>query len=66
MDPQDAKIIESISSSKVPTVDRDGCHFTTNEKYTVKSGYQVKWVYPNREKTLPEYGPSVIPLKAHC
>ena len=26
-------------------------------------GYQVERVYPDREKTLPEYGPSVSPLK---
>ena len=29
-------------------------------------GYQVERVYPDRERTLPEYGPSVSPLKAFC
>ena len=66
MDPQDVKIIESIPLSRISTVDRDGWHFTNNGKYMVKSGYQKEQVYPNRERTLPEFGPSVAPLKAFC
>ncbi|XP_056860165.1 uncharacterized protein LOC130508602 [Raphanus sativus] len=37
-----------------------------NGKYTVKSGYQVERVYPDRDRVLPEYGPSVSLLKAYC
>ena len=66
MDPQDAKIIESIPLSRIQTVDRDGWHFTKSRIYTVKSRYQVERVYPDSGRTLLEYGPSVLPLKAHC
>ena len=46
--------------------DREGWHFTNNENYTVKSGYQVEQVYPDKEK-LPEfYGPTVDILKVFC
>ena len=61
MDPQDVKIIESIPLSQVLTADRDGWCFTTNGIYTVKSGYQVERVYPDRDRIPPEYGPSVTP-----
>ena len=36
VDPQDAKIIESIPLSRNQMVDKDGWHFTNNRKYTVK------------------------------
>ena len=60
------KIIENIPLSRLPTGDRDGWHFTNNGRYTAKYDYQVKRVYPDRERTLSEYGPSVVPLKAFC
>lgn len=63
VDPRDMKIIESIPLSRVQTVDRDGWHFTNNEKYTVKSGYQVQRVYPDKERAPIEYGPTVTALK---
>ena len=66
VDPQDAKIIESIPLSRIQTVDRDGWHFTKSRIYTVKFRYQVERVYPDSGRTLPEYGPLVLPLKAHC
>ena len=44
----------------------DGWHFTNNDRYTVKYGYQVERVYPDRERIPPVYGPSVTPLKAFC
>ena len=47
-------------------VDRDGCHFTNNEKYTVKSGYQVERVYPDKAKPPLIFGPTVDVLKAFC
>ena len=52
VDPQDAKLIESIPLSRTQRVDRDGWHFTKNGKYTVKSGYQVERIYPDRERPL--------------
>ena len=66
LDPQDVKIIESISLSRNQLEDRDGWHFTSNRKYTVKSGYQVERVYPNKEKPLEFYGPAVDILKVFC
>ena len=60
------KIIENIPLSRLLTGDRDGWHFTNNGRYTAKYDYQVKRVYPDRERTLSEYGPSVVPLKAFC
>ena len=47
-------------------VDRDGWHFTTNGKYSVKSGYQLEWVYPDKEKPPEVYGPTVDILKTFC
>ena len=38
-------------------VDRDGWHFINNKKYTVKSGYQVKRIYPDQPKLQVMYGP---------
>ena len=63
MEPEDAKIIESIPLSRHRLVDQDGWYFTINGKYTVKSGYQVERVYQVREKLLPLYGPTLNPLK---
>ena len=61
VDPHDVKIIEIIPLRRLPTGDRDGCHFTNNGRYTVKCDYQVKRVYPNRERTLLEYV-----LRSYC
>lgn len=66
VDPQDAKIIESIPLSRINMEDKDGWHFTNNGKYTVKSGYDVERVYPDKGKPPVIYGPTVDVLKAHC
>ncbi|XP_056858277.1 uncharacterized protein LOC130507599, partial [Raphanus sativus] len=66
VDPQDVQIIESIPLSRNRLEDRDGWHFTNNGKYTVKSGYQVERVYPDKEKPLAVFGPSVDALKSFC
>ena len=66
MDPQDVKIIESIRLSRYQLEDKDGWHFTTNGKYTVKSGYQVERVYPDRAKPPAFFGPTVDGLKSFC
>ena len=47
-------------------VDRDGWHLRENGKYTVKSGYQVEQVYPDKDAPPVMYGPSVDMLKAYC
>ena len=47
-------------------VDRNGWHFINNEKYSVKSGYQLERVYPDKEKPPAFYGPTVDALKAFC
>ena len=66
IDPHDAQIIESIPLSRHQMDDRNGWHFTNNGKYSVKSGYQVERVYPDKEKPPEFYGPTVDPLKAFC
>ena len=45
-------------------MNRDGWHFTENEKYSVKSGYQVERDYLDKEKPQELYGPTVDLLKA--
>ena len=65
MDPQDVKIIESIPLSETQMVERDGWHFTNNEKYTVRSGYQIERIYPDRERPSLQFGPTVDALKAY-
>ena len=66
VDPQDAKLIESIPLSRTQRIDRDGWHFTKNGKYTVKSGYQVERIYPDRKRPPLLIGPTVDVLKAYC
>ena len=66
VDPQDVKIIESIPLSRNQLVDREGWHFTNNGKFTVKSGYQVERIYPDRERSPVLIGPTVDVLKAFC
>ena len=66
MDPQDVKIIESIPLSRTQMMDRDGWHFTKNGKYTVKSGYQIEQVYPDKERPPLMFGPTVDVLKPFC
>ena len=66
VDPQDVKIIEIIPLSRNQMVDREGWHFTNNEKFTVKSGYQVERIYPDRERSSLLIGPTIDVLKAFC
>ena len=66
VDPHDAQIIESIPLSRHQMDDRNGWHFTNNGKYSVKSGYQVERVYPDKEKPPDFYGPTVDILKVFC
>ena len=66
VDPYDAQIIESIPLSRNQMEDMDGWHFTNNEKYSVKSRYQVERVYLDKEKPPEFYGPTVDTLKAFC
>ena len=66
VDPQDAKLIESIPLGRTQRVDRDGWHFTKNGKFSVKSGYQVERIYPDRDRPPLLIGPTVDVLKAHC
>ena len=66
VDPQDVKLIESIPLSRTRIADKDGWHFTNNGKYTVKSGYQIERIYPDKEKSPVVFGPTVDILKAFC
>ena len=66
VDPEDVKIIESIPLSRTQIVDRDGWNFTNNGKYTVKSGYQIERIYPDRERPPVMFGPTVDVLKSFC
>jgi len=64
VDSHDVNIIESIPLSRNQMEDRNGWHFTNNEKYSVQSGYQVERVYPDWEKPPEFNGPTVDILKA--
>ena len=66
VEPQDAKLIESLPLSRTQRIDRDGWHFTKIGKYTVKSGYQVERIYPDRARPPSMIGPTVNVLKAYC
>ena len=66
VEPDDAKMIQSILLSRHQMEDRNGWHFTNNGKYTIQSGYQVEMIYPDREKPPEFYGPNVDVLKAFC
>ena len=46
--------------------DRYGWHFTNNGKFTVKSGYQVERIYPDRDRLPLFIGPTVDVIKAFC
>ena len=64
VDPLDAKIIESIPLNRNQMEDTNGWHFTNNGKYSVKSGYQVERVYPDKEKPPDFMAPQWMYLKA--
>ena len=64
VDSQDVKLIESIPLSRTQMVDMDRWHFTKNRKYTVKSGYQVERVYPDKKRPPQLFGPTCDVLKA--
>ena len=66
VDPQDVKIIESIPLSRHQMADSDGWHFTNNGNFSVKSGYQVERIYPDRERIPLFIGPTVNVLKVFC
>ncbi|XP_018438695.2 serine carboxypeptidase-like 12 isoform X4 [Raphanus sativus] len=53
VDPQDVQLIESIPLSKSYLVDKEGWHLTQNWRYTVKSGYQVERIYPDKDNPPP-------------
>lgn len=46
--PSGREITESIPLSRTHMIDRKGWHFTNNGKYSVKSGYRVEQVYPDK------------------
>lgn len=52
VEPQDAKMIESITLNRTQMEDQNGWHFTNNRKYTVQSEYQVEMIYPDKKKLL--------------
>ena len=66
VDSHDVKIIENLPLSRNQLEDKNGWHFTNNEKYSVQLGYQVEQVYPDREKPQEFYGFTVDTLKALC
>ena len=66
VDPQDVKIIENIPLHRAQIVDRDGWHFSNNGKYTIKSGYKVEMIYPDRGRPPLLFGPTVDVLNTFC
>lgn len=66
IDPHDKKIIKNIPLDRTKIAYRDGCHFTNNRKYTVKSWYHIERVYHDGGQMPSVYGPTVDALKAYC
>ena len=62
---ENAMLIESMSLSRFQITYKDGRHFTQSGKYTVKSGYKVKHLYPNRARSPTVSGLDTKALWAH-
>ena len=62
--PDDVKIIKGLSISRNDRKDSYGWSFTESEKYTVKSGYRIESLFPDKAHDLVPYGPNIKPLLA--
>lgn len=62
--PDDVKIICGLAVSRAHRFDSYGWMFTESGKYTVKSGFRTKSLYPDKGSKTQFYGPNVKPLLA--
>ena len=62
--PDDVKIINGLAVSRSRRADTVGWSFTETGKYTVKSGFKVESLFPDRGQKMTIYGPTVKPLLA--
>ena len=61
----DVDIIRSLAISRNPKPNSYGWHFTDHGRYTVKSGYRTKKLYPDSRVQDSFLGPNTKPLLAH-
>ena len=60
----DVEIIRGLAVSRSHKPDTVGWSFTESSKYSVKSGFRIESLYPNRVQRSIFYGPNVKPLLA--
>lgn len=59
----DAQFIQSIPLNMKQTTYKDVYHFTQSWKYTIKSGYHIEHMYPDKATREPIFGPDTKVLK---
>ena len=62
--PDDVEVIKGWAISRNDRQDSLGWSFTKTWKYTVKSGYKVESLFPDKAQEIVSYGQDVKPLLA--
>lgn len=60
----DARFIQSIPLNRKQTTYKDVYHFTQSWKCTIKSGYHIEHMYPDKATHEPIFGPDTNVLKS--
>ena len=60
----DVKVIKGLAISRNDRQDTFGWSFTETGKYTVKLGYRMESLFPNKAQEIVLYGPDIKPLLA--
>lgn len=63
--PEDVRIIRGLAISRYKRPDSYGWSLTESGKYSVKSGYKTKTLFPDNDTRLVVYGPDIKPLYAY-